>query len=162
MSPSDPASLVTSASPSGPDLEHLRLLALDGDDLAIISAHLQDAVLKAGDLSYLPDQTAFALLARRFDWETGGDDPRRRLTGLHIDRVLSCRSRGIDRSRPDEALNLLAVTFDVGDAPSGTLRLVFAGGASIELAVECIEARLKDLGPVWATETRPEHKLENT
>ena len=144
------------------DVEHLRLLAFDPDDLAIMSCHLQDSIVRAGDLAYLPEPRRFALVARRFDWECGESEPRRRLTGLHFERVTRCRTRGIDRGNPDTALNLLAITFEAGEAPSGRATLCFAGGASIELEIECIEAQLKDLGPVWAAGNRPVHRLENT
>ena len=139
------------------DIEHLKLVALDADDLAVMSAHLQDAVVRVGDLAYLPDRSRFALVARRFDWDSPGDEPRRRLTGLHFDRVLRCRTRDIDRGRTEEALNLLAVTFTAGEAPSGSVELVFAGGGTIQLELECIEAGMKDLGPVWACTERPAH-----
>ncbi|MDB5590832.1 DUF2948 family protein [Enterovirga sp.] len=144
------------------DVEHLKLVALDQDDLAIISAHLQDAVVRPRDLAYLPEDRRFALVARRFDWTCGEAEPRRRLAGLHFERVTRCRSKGVDRDRADAPLSLLAVTFEVRDAPSGVATLCFSGGASIELELECIEVQMKDLGPVWATAKRPSHALENT
>lgn len=147
---------------SSRDVEHLKLLALDPDDLAVMSAHLQDAIVRSGDLAYLPDAKRFALVARRFDWECTGQEARRRLTGLHFERVTRCRTRGIDRERAEAPLNLLAVTFEDGDPPSGAVTLTFAGGASIELEVECIEAQLKDLGPVWAAGQRPAHAVEGS
>lgn len=147
---------------SQPDVDQLKFVVLDPEDLAVASAHLQDAVIRVGDLAYLPEQNRFAFVARRFDWEAGGPEPRRRLTGMHFDRVLRCRTRGIDRSQPDQVLNLLAVTFEAGEAPSGRAMLVFAGQASIEIELECIEAAMKDLGPVWSCRQRPAHDLENT
>lgn len=144
------------------DLEHLKLLAFDQDDLAVVSAHLQDAVLRTGDLAYLPGEKRFALVARRFDWSCGDGQPRRRLAGLHFERVTRCRTRGIDPRQTEAALCLLAVTFEEREAPSGIATLCFAGGASIELEVECIEAQMKDLGPVWAAKDRPAHRLEST
>lgn len=144
------------------DLQHLKLIAFDSEDLKVLSAHLQDAVVRVGDLAYLPEDSRFALLARRFDWEWEGSEPRRRLTGLHFERVLRCRTRGFDRADPDASLNLLAVTFESPEGPSGTATLVFAGGCEVELELECLEARMKDLGPVWACSGRPAHDLERT
>ncbi|WP_026190649.1 DUF2948 family protein [Methylobacterium sp. WSM2598] len=141
-------------------MELLKLAALDADDLAVISAHLQDAVLRAGDLAYLPRERRFALVARRFDWTApDGAPPRRRLTGLHFDRVMAVRCRGIPRETPDAAMELLAITFEPGEAPSGTATLVFAGGGAIRLELECIEAGMRDLGPVWGAESRPVHPI---
>ena len=153
---STPAALSTPAS----DVEHLKLAAFDAEDLAVLSAHLQDALVRIGDLAYMPEAKRFALVARRFDWECLEPTPRRRLTGLHFDRVLRARTRNIDRTRPDETLELLAITFDGPEAPSGAATLVFAGGASIRLELECIEARLKDLGPVWPCGRAPAHDVE--
>ncbi|PSJ19591.1 DUF2948 domain-containing protein, partial [Halomonas sp. ND22Bw] len=82
--------------------------------LGVISAHLQDAILKASDLAYLGGQHRFVLVARRFDWSAeDGAPPRRRLTGMHFDRVLRVRSRGIGPgTESDSPLELLAITFE--------------------------------------------------
>ena len=141
-------------------MEPLKLAAFDADDLAILSAHLQDAVVRVGDTTYLPEQRRFVLVGRRFDWQAREREPRRRLTGCHFERVLSVKTRGIDRSRPDEVLNLLAITFEPGESPSGAAILHFAGGGCVRLELECVEALMKDLGPIWAAETRPAHDVE--
>jgi len=108
---------------------------------------------------YLP---LFPLAVRRFDWSIrDGEAPRRRLAGVHFERVLGVRTRGIAPGQDSEAaLSLLAVTFEPGDAPSGTVTLIFSGGAAIRLDVECIEVRMKDLGPVWETESLPAHAAD--
>lgn len=137
----------------------LKLIALDADDLAIVSAHLQDAVLKLADIVWLPAEKRFALAARRFDWEGARHGHRRRrLAALHFDRVLSVASTKLDKGAPDLVLSLLAVTFAgrEGD-PSGAVTLNFSDGAAIRLEVECIEARMKDLGPVWEAVATPGH-----
>lgn len=137
----------------------LKLIALDADDLAIVSAHLQDAVLKLADIAWLPAEKRFALAARRFDWEGAQHGHRRRrLSALHFDRVLSVASTKLDKNAPDLVLSLLAITFTgrEGD-PSGAVTLNFSEGAAIRLEVECIEARMKDLGPVWEAVATPGH-----
>jgi hypothetical protein len=139
-------------------MELLKLVAFDQEDLAVLSAHLQDAVVKTGDLTFLADQHRFALVARRFEWEAPVAEPRRRLCGMHFERVIRVRTRNLDREQPDEVLNLLAVTFEPGEAPSGLLTLVFAGDKAVQLDLECLEAQMKDLGPVWAAGDRPSHE----
>jgi hypothetical protein len=142
--------------------ERLKLLALDDEDLAVISAHVQDAVLKVGDLVYLPKERRFAAGMNRFIWEKADGKRRtfeRRRAALSFDRVLKVRASKIDRSRPDAVLELLAVRFDVGDLPAGKATLIFAGGGAVQLDVEVIEARLADLGAAWATAARPSHDL---
>ena len=141
-------------------MELLRLVALDQDDLAVISAHCQDAVVRVGDIAYLPKERRFAVVGRRFDWEAGPNDPpRRRLTGLHFECVKAVRTRGIDPANQEALLNLLAITFEPSDPPSGTATLIFSNGGAIQVDVECIEMQMKDLGPVWEAESRPVHDI---
>ena len=142
-------------------MDLLKLVALDQEDLAVMSAHLQDAIVRVGDLTYLPQERRFALLARRFDWEANpAEPPRRRLSGLHFDRVNAVRARCLDRSNPETSLELLAITFEETNAPSGVATLVFAEGGAIQLDLECIEVQMKDLGPVWKAESRPVHDVD--
>jgi Protein of unknown function (DUF2948) len=142
-------------------MDLLKLVALDPEDLEIVSAHLQDAIVRVGDLAFLPEEGRFALVARRFDWEASPHEPpRRRLAGLHFERVTAVRARGIDRSRTDAAMSLLAIAFEETNTPSGTVSLIFAEGGAIQIEVECIEMQMKDLGPVWEAESRPQHESE--
>jgi len=140
-------------------MESLKLIAMDEEDLAVLSAHLQDAVVKQADMGYLPSSQRFALLLNRFDWDynTQTDDTVRRRAGLHFERVRAVQCRGLQQARRDGVLNLLAVTFEPIEAPSGYVRLTFSGGAEVRLEVECIEAGLKDLGPAWGCASTPCH-----
>lgn len=139
-------------------MDLLRLVAFDPEDLAVISAHLQDSLLRVDDIVYLPKERRFAIQTRRYDWESA--TPQRRLTCMHFEHVQAVRVRGIDRSKKDAVLNLLAIAFEEGEAPSGTATLIFADGGAIQVDLECIEMQMKDIGPVWAAESRPEHKDE--
>lgn len=139
-------------------MDLLKLVALDPEDLAVVSAHLQDALLRVDDMIYLPKERRFALQVRRFDWEAQSETPQRRLTCMHFEHVTGVRVRGIDQSKKDAVLNLLAISFEECDAPSGTATLIFADGGAIQVDLECIEMQMKDLGPVWAAESRPTHE----
>ena len=142
---------------SDPAAEPLKLIALDADDLSVISAHLQDAVLKRGDIVWLPGEKRFALALRRFDWEGAAQgQKRRRLSALHFERVTAARSTKV--AAGDAVLSLLAVTFSgQSDDPAGQVTLHFSDGAAIRLDVECIEAQMKDLGPIWEAVATPAH-----
>lgn len=146
-------------------MQPLKLLALDSDDLQVMSAHLQDAVLRIADIAYVPSEKRFAMIANRFDWESAGGNPRsrkkkfqRRRSAMRFDRVLGAQIRGIEPKAKNSVLELLAIQFEETDKPEGYVTLVFAGGGAIRLHVECIEAEMKDLGPVWATKRKPEHE----
>lgn len=145
----------------------LKLIALDADDLAIISAHLQDAVLKMSDLAFLPREKRFAAIANRFDWmdaiENGGAEGKgyaRRRAALRFERVLAAQVQGLDLKNKAAVAELLAIRFEPGDRPQGQVTLDFAGGGAIRLNVECIEAELRDLGPAWEAKGRPQHPEE--
>ena len=137
----------------------LRLSALDTEDLAIISAQMQDAVLLAGDMTYDAKRKKFVVLANRFAWDDT-HTPQRRRTGLHFDRVLSVKTLNMSQLEKDEVLSLLSVTFAELDAPSGEVLLAFAEGATVRLAVECLECQMADLGPAWAAVAVPSHPLD--
>lgn len=144
----------------------LRLIALDEEDLAVLSAHVQDAVLNVGDLAWLPAERRFAMAMNRFNWEGAVTRPRdrtfeRRRSILHFDRVLSAKTQGINRKATGAVLELLAIEFKAGDPPAGSIVLTFAGGGAIRLDVECIEARLTDLGAAWGTKSAPAHDLSD-
>jgi hypothetical protein len=145
-----------------PDDDLLRLIALDTDDLAVLSAHVQDAVVRVKDINWLAREGHFVLGMNRFVWEAaqGGSwrkrEYQRRRSALHFARVGKVQSVGIDR-KSDAVLELLAVAFEPSEAPSGDVLLDFAGGATIRLSVEVLEAELTDLGPAWATPIAPRH-----
>jgi len=145
----------------------LKLQALDEDDLAVVSAQCQDAIVRVGDLSFAARDQRFALVCNRFDWMAANGAPdrtmrtksyQRRRSGLRFERVASAQSTGFDASASDAVLVLLAITFVPSQAPAGTLHLQFAAGAEVRLDVECIEAELRDLGAAWETTLRPDHE----
>ena len=134
----------------------LRLAARDGDDLAIISAHMQDALVRVSDMRYLAKTRQFAIVSNRFAWEAQPSAERRR-SGLHFDHVLSVRQQGMAGLNKGDILSLLSITFEEGNAPEGTVVLTFSAGWSIRLLVEYLDLHLKDLGGAWATDFTPKH-----
>ncbi len=144
-----------------PDL--LRLVALDSEDLAVISANLQDALIKPGDMAYLPATKRFVVVAARFDWVRAACQGamERCRAGMHFERVLKVSRMGFDQNNPDLILNLLSVTFNETDAPAGQVILTFSGGAAVRLDVECLEAQMRDIGPRWKAKGQPGHQLDD-
>ena len=141
-------------------MERLKLIALDGDDIEVVSAHLQDAVINAADIHWRPSEQRVVVGLNRFDWAAAnGSAPefRRCRSALRFERVRSCKCRNVDAAGKEAALNLLAVGFEQTDPPSGVVMLTFSGGAALRLEVECLEAELSDLGPAWTTECCPVH-----
>jgi Protein of unknown function (DUF2948) len=127
----------------------LKLIALDADDLAVISAHVQDARVQAGDIIWRQAEKRLVVGMNRVDWEqtlSSETAPRRLISALRFDRVLSCKSRNIDLEAPEAALELLGIEFHPGEAPGGSAVLMFGGGRALRLDVECLECELADLG----------------
>lgn len=138
-------------------MTRLRLAAGDAEDLQILSARLQDAVLKLKDVSWQPRKRRFAAVVNRLKWEEGGKTRVR--AGLHFDSVLKVQSHKVKLGAEEAVIDLLAARFTPsGEDPGGVVELVLAGGGAIRLTVECIEAELADLTQPWAARGTPDHE----
>jgi hypothetical protein len=133
----------------------LRLLAQDSEDLAIISAAMQDGVAKVGEISYEAQARRLTLAFNRYRWETGESERVR--AGLQLGGVLKVQTRKIRRSAKDAVLEVLAVTFEPGEAPGGTITVSCAGGGDLRAVVECIDVVLADISDPWPTPRTPTH-----
>ncbi|MBO6508360.1 MAG: DUF2948 family protein [Roseibium sp.] len=144
-------------------MDQLKLAALDQEDLEVLSAHLQDAVLTVADIRYLPKEKKAVFVMNRFVWDKEADkrskEHERRRSALAFTQVSGMKVQNISQDAKGVVLELLAVTFEAGEEPSGRIQLAFAGGASLLLEVECIEAQLSDLGAAWSTPNLPQHDL---
>ena len=127
----------------------LKLIALDADDLAVISTHVQDAHVQTSDIIWRQGEKRLLVGMNRLDWEqtlSGETAPRRLVAVLRFDRVLSCKSRNIDLGAPETALELVGIEFHPGEVPGGSAVLMFSQGGALRLDVECLECELTDLG----------------
>jgi hypothetical protein len=123
---------------------------MDADDLAVISAHVQDAAVSVGDIIWRQSEKRLVVGMSRLDWDqtvSGEVTPRRLVSALRFDRVLACKSRDIDLGASDVALELLGIEFHPAEPPGGSAVLIFAGGGALRLDVECLECELADIGP---------------
>jgi Protein of unknown function (DUF2948) len=136
----------------------LRLRAVDGDDIAVISTILQDALVPVAEMAYLPDERRFVLVLNRFRWEPEEGPPRekheRTLTGLCIDGVTRVQRRGFSPADGERILVLLAIR-----AEGPTIFLDFSGDSSIRLDTDGFDCRLDDMGEPWPTKWRPRHDI---
>ena len=143
-------------------MTQLRLIALDEQDLDVVSAHVQDAVARVADLAYLPSERRFVMTMNRLVWEKKrglfGGKPERRRSVLHFEGVSGVRFAGFSREAGDDVLSVLALRFEAGEAPAGAIEIVCAGDAAIRLEVDFVEARLADLGAAWEASSQPRHK----
>lgn len=136
----------------------LRLIAEDTDDLGVISASLQDAVLKAENMRYDSRRRRFTLEVNRFRWEAPGERGRVRAI-LAIDGILSVRRRAVTTADPDLVYALLSLSFEPDDEPpGGKINLLFSGDGEIELRVETVDVTLLDSDYEWSTRKIPDHE----
>jgi hypothetical protein len=146
--------------PSAQPTTALRLLAEDPEDLQVISAALQDAIVRVGDIAYEPRERTVTLALNRFCWERGEaqSGAQRIRSALQFGSVLSVKARRIKRDPGDAVVELLAVDFAPGEAPGGQVLLSFAGDADLRLEVECLDAVLADLSQAWPAVRAPRHE----
>jgi hypothetical protein len=139
---------------------HLRLRAEDTSDVEIVSAAVQDALLRAGDIFFDPRLRRVSIVLSRFRWEQAKDaGPYERIRAvLSIEGVLGLKSQRFRREAPDALASILSLKFDAdAEPPGGALRILLAGGGELALQVEALDVMLADLGPAWRTPRRPDH-----
>lgn len=143
----------------------LRLIAMDADDLQVISTLVQDAVFPASEISWDARHRRFALLLNRFRWEDAPaakrrDRPVERVQSvLFVSDVLKVQSQGVERGDKDLILSLLSLSFVAGKDGMGRLELVLAGDGAIALEVETLDVTLQDVTRPYIAPSRhtPEH-----
>lgn len=123
-------------------MSSLKLVAFDAEDLAVVSAHLEESTLTRADMAFLPKAQRFALVAKRRDRESA--TAPHHLTGLHFERVTRVQTLGMPHDET-KSLTLIGLGFVLTDDPAGQVSLLFEGGMAIKLEVECLEAQMADL-----------------
>lgn len=137
----------------------LRLSALDADDLAIISAAVQDALVAVRDCAYLKEESRFVLLLNRFRWEADPDPAgghSRTHCALVFNGVTAVRHHDIPLVEPDRMLELLAVVLE----NDHSVLLRFSAGRAIRLEIGRLACHLGDVGEPWPTPWKPAHPVE--
>lgn len=138
-----------------PKSKALKLLAEDAEDLEVVAAALQDAVLKIGDISWEPKARRLTLAVNRYRW--GAEEPERVRAAVQVGSVLGVQARRLRRGASEAVVQLLTVTFEPGEAPGGRLVFRFAGDADLAAQVECLDLVLADVSEPWAAKSEPRH-----
>ena len=140
----------------------LQLRANDAEDLAVISACLQDALIPLADMAFVPEERRFLLVASRFRWEIVGEQTQAAASiervhcGVCFEHVVTVRTRGIDRrAHGGRTLELLTVSLE-----ENAIRLIFAGRAEVRLELDGVLCHLRDFGEPWPAFRQPTHPLE--
>jgi hypothetical protein len=136
----------------------LKLRALDVEDLTVLAACLQDAILPLSDIAYLPEERRFALVANRFRWERSGDRKafERINCGVTFHNVRAAKLKRVDRR--DRGLLLDLLTLSAEEIEGGyVVSLICADDRVIRLELDRIEVTAEDYGLAWPTGAKPEH-----
>ena len=107
--------------------DQLKFVVLDEEDLEIVSAHLQDAVVKVADVLWRPQENRVVVAVNRFDWEgaqTAKPEYRRRRSALRLS--ISTTARNPDSGSTGGADGPTAA----GTAVAGASAVTGTGGAT--------------------------------
>jgi hypothetical protein len=135
----------------------LKLRAIDIQDLAVVSAFLQDSIANVSEMAYLPEQRLFVLAVCRFRWERAVSASPEQIfervsCAITINDVDTPKYRGFSLKDRHRTMPLLAITFD-----DAMVTLTFGGEAAVRLPVTGLDLRVEDFGKCWPTKTKPEH-----
>jgi Protein of unknown function (DUF2948) len=135
----------------------LKLRAIDIQDLAVVSAFLQDSIANVSEMAYLPEQRLFVLAVCRFRWERAVSATPEQIfervsCAITISDVDTPKYRGFSLKDRHQTMPLLAITFDDSE-----VTLTFGGEAAVRLPVTALDLRAEDFGKCWPTKTKPEH-----
>lgn len=135
----------------------LKLRAIDREDLAVLAAFLQDAIVNVSEMAYLPQERRFVLVVCRFLWEralTAADDDvfERVSCAITVEAVNEPKFRGFSLKDRNRLMPLLTATFE-----DGAVLMTFGGNAALKLSVDGLDMRIEDFGPCWPTTQKPDH-----
>ena len=142
-------------------VQNLKLIAKTDEDLRVISAHLQDSIVKTSDIANLKKNKIFLMQLNRFMWEDvekGVFRKNKRIrTVLKFENVLTASSKNVNQKKNDRFLDFLAIETIKMPDKNYEMNLIFSGDTVIKVVVEAIELTLDDQGLPWESKNRPKH-----
>ena len=143
-------------------VQNLKLIARTTEDLRVISAHLQDSIVKTSDIANLKKNRIFLMQLNRFMWEDvekGVFRKNKRIrTVLKFENILKVASKNVDQKKNDRFLDFLAIETTKMPDKNYEMKLIFSGDVILRLIAEAIEVTLDDQGSPWESKNKPEHK----
>jgi len=142
--------------------KNLKLIARTVEDLRVVSAHLQDAIVNITDIANLKKNKILLLQLNRFMWEDvekGLLRKNKRIrTILKFENVIKVKSRNINLARKDKFLDFLTIETNQMTDNNYEMKILFAGDSILKVTAEVIEVTLDDQGEAWDTKNKPKHK----
>ena len=145
------------------EAKNLKLIAKTEEDLRVVSAHLQDAIVNVSDVANLKKNKIFLMQLNRFMWEDvekGVFRKNKRIrTILKFENVIKAHAKNINQSKGNKFLDFLTIETNQMIDNNYEMKIVFAGDSIIKIIAEAIEVTLDDQGEAWDTKNKPKHKL---
>ena len=142
--------------------KNLKLIARTVEDLRVVSAHLQDAIVNVNDIANLKKNKILLLQLNRFMWEDvekGVFRKNKRIrTILKFENVIKVKSRNINLAGKDKFLDFLTIETNQMTDNNYEMKILFAGDSIVKVTAEVIEVTLDDQGEAWDTKNKPKHK----
>ena len=142
--------------------KNLKLIARTVEDLRVVSAHLQDAIVNINDIANLKKNKILLLQLNRFMWEDmekGLLRKNKRIrTILKFENVIKVKSRNINLAGKDKFLDFLTIETNQMTDNNYEMKILFAGDSIVKVTAEVIEVTLDDQGEAWDTKNKPKHK----
>ena len=142
--------------------QNLKLIAKTNEDIRVISAHLQDSIVKTSEIASLQKNKIFLMQLNRFMWEDvekGVFRKNKRIrTVLKFENVLKVSSKNVNQKKNDRFLDFLAIETSKMPDKNYEMNLIFSGDIVIKLVAEAIEVTLDDQGSPWESKNKPKHK----
>ncbi len=143
-------------------VQNLKLIAKTDEDLRVISAHLQDSIVKTSDIANLKKNRIFLMQLNRFMWEDvekGVFRKNKRIrTVLKFENVLRVTSKNVNQKKKERFLDFLAIETIKMPDKNYEMNLIFSGDVIIKIVTEAIEVTLDDQGKPWESKNKPRHK----
>tara|TARA_B100000575_G_scaffold252546_1_gene220578 strand:+ start:860 stop:1303 length:444 start_codon:yes stop_codon:yes gene_type:complete len=142
-------------------VQNLKLIAKTDEEIKVLSAHLQDSIVKTSDIANLKKNRIFLMQLNRFMWEDvekGVFRKNKRIrTVLKFENVLKVTSKNVNQKKNDRFLDFLAIETIKMPDKNYEMNLIFSGDAIIKLVIEAIEVTLDDQGLPWESKSKPKH-----
>ena len=143
------------------EVQNLKLIAKTDEDVRVISAHLQDSIVKTADVANLKKNRIFLMQLNRFMWEDVEKGVFRKnkriMCVVKIDNIISVSSKNINQDNKERFLDFLAIETEEMPDKTYEMKIIFSGDSVIKVNAEVIEVTLDDQGTPWDTKTKPKH-----
>jgi hypothetical protein len=145
------------------DINRLKLIGNNVEDLKIISAYCQDSIVKIKDIVYLKENKIFIMMLSRFMWEDiekGVFRNYKRIKSvLKFNFIEDVSAKNINQQQKNRNIELLAIKSNYNQDNLYDINLIFSGNSIILIKTEEIDVILDDQEFFWEVKHSPKHKI---